>query len=51
MRSVAPLRRQLHRPPDDPPAEAIRLLMLKNGGGVSTWHDGGSSVKPQNCLS
>jgi RecB family endonuclease NucS len=29
--------------------EAVRLLMLKNDGGVSIWHDGGSSVKPQNC--
>jgi RecB family endonuclease NucS len=29
--------------------EAVRLLMLKNDGGVSIGHDGGSSVKPQNC--
>ncbi|HVG88761.1 MAG TPA: endonuclease NucS [Gaiellales bacterium] len=30
--------------------EAIRLLMLKADGGVSIWHDGGSSVKPQNWM-
>jgi RecB family endonuclease NucS len=29
---------------------AVRLLMLKNDGGVSIWHDGGSSVKPQNWM-
>jgi RecB family endonuclease NucS len=29
--------------------EAVRLLMIKNDGGVSIWHDGGSSVKPQKC--
>jgi endonuclease len=30
--------------------EAVRLLMIKNDGGVSVWHDGGSSVKPQNWM-
>jgi RecB family endonuclease NucS len=30
--------------------EAVRLLMLKADGGVSIWHDGGSSVKPQNWM-
>src|SRR5215218_10363180 len=30
--------------------EAVRLLMLKNDGGISIWHDGGSSVKPQNWM-
>jgi len=24
--------------------------MLKDDGGVSIWHDGGSSVKPQNWM-
>ena len=31
-------------------SEAIRLIMLKADGGVSIWHDGGSSVKPQNWM-
>ncbi len=30
--------------------EAVRLLMFKADGGVSIWHDGGSSVKPQNWM-
>src|SRR3954454_22471614 len=30
--------------------EAVRLLMVKADGGVSIWHDGGSSVKPQNWM-
>ena len=30
--------------------EALRLIMLKTDGGVSIWHDGGSSVKPQNWM-
>ena len=30
--------------------EAVRLIMLKQDGGVSIWHDGGSSVKPQNWM-
>lgn len=30
--------------------EATRLLMIKEDGGVSVWHDGGSSVKPQNWM-
>ena len=30
--------------------EAVRLIMIKNDGGVSVWHDGGSSVKPQNWM-
>ena len=30
--------------------EALRLLMVKADGGVSIWHDGGSSVKPQNWM-
>lgn len=30
--------------------EAVRLLMFKPDGGVSVWHDGGSSVKPQNWM-
>ncbi len=30
--------------------EAVRLLMIKVDGGVSVWHDGGSSVKPQNWM-
>ncbi len=30
--------------------EAVRLLMIKADGGVSVWHDGGSSVKPQNWM-
>jgi endonuclease len=30
--------------------EAVRLLMFKTDGGVSIWHDGGSSVKPQNWM-
>jgi endonuclease len=30
--------------------EAVRLLMFKQDGGVSIWHDGGSSVKPQNWM-
>jgi RecB family endonuclease NucS len=30
--------------------EAIRLVMFKPDGGVSIWHDGGSSVKPQNWM-
>jgi RecB family endonuclease NucS len=30
--------------------EAVRLLMIKNDGGVSIWHDGGSAVKPQNWM-
>ena len=30
--------------------EAVRLLMVKADGGVSVWHDGGSSVKPQNWM-
>ena len=30
--------------------EATRLLMIKDDGGVSVWHDGGSSVKPQNWM-
>ncbi len=30
--------------------EAMRLLMIKADGGVSIWHDGGSSVKPQNWM-
>ena len=29
---------------------AVRLLMFKADGGVSIWHDGGSSVKPQNWM-
>jgi RecB family endonuclease NucS len=29
---------------------AVRLLMIKQDGGVSIWHDGGSSVKPQNWM-
>jgi endonuclease len=31
--------------------EAVRLLMIKADGGVSIWHDGGSSIKPQNWMS
>ena len=31
--------------------EAVRLVMVKADGGVSIWHDGGSSVKPQNWMS
>jgi RecB family endonuclease NucS len=30
--------------------EALRLIMLTPEGGVSIWHDGGSSVKPQNWM-
>jgi endonuclease len=30
--------------------DAVRLLMFKADGGVSIWHDGGSSVKPQNWM-
>ncbi len=30
--------------------EAVRLLMIKADGGVAVWHDGGSSVKPQNWM-
>jgi endonuclease len=30
--------------------EAVRLVMIKADGGVSIWHDGGSSVKPQNWM-
>jgi RecB family endonuclease NucS len=30
--------------------EAVRLLMIKADGGISIWHDGGSSVKPQNWM-
>src|SRR5687768_14752736 len=30
--------------------EAVRLLMIKADGGVSIWHDGGSSAKPQNWM-
>ena len=30
--------------------EALRLIMITPGGGVSIWHDGGSSVKPQNWM-
>ena len=30
--------------------EAVRLLMFKADGGVSIWHDGGSSAKPQNWM-
>jgi endonuclease len=30
--------------------EAVRLLMVKADGGISIWHDGGSSVKPQNWM-
>ena len=30
--------------------EAVRLLMIKSDGGLSIWHDGGSSVKPQNWM-
>jgi RecB family endonuclease NucS len=30
--------------------EAVRLIMFKADGGVSIWHDGGSSVKPQNWM-
>ncbi|MCW3016435.1 MAG: nucS [Solirubrobacterales bacterium] len=30
--------------------EAVRLIMLKDDGGLSIWHDGGSSVKPQNWM-
>ena len=30
--------------------EAVRLIMVKTDGGVSIWHDGGSSVKPQNWM-
>jgi RecB family endonuclease NucS len=30
--------------------EAVRLLMIKNDGGVSVWHDGGSAHKPQNWM-
>src|SRR5258705_10183528 len=30
--------------------EAVRLIMVKADGGVSIWHDGGSSVKPQNWM-
>jgi len=29
---------------------AVRLVMIKADGGVSIWHDGGSSVKPQNWM-
>jgi RecB family endonuclease NucS len=29
---------------------AVRLIMIKADGGVSIWHDGGSSVKPQNWM-
>jgi RecB family endonuclease NucS len=29
---------------------AVRLIMVKADGGVSIWHDGGSSVKPQNWM-
>ncbi len=30
--------------------EAVRLIMIKADGGFSIWHDGGSSVKPQNWM-
>jgi endonuclease len=30
--------------------EAVRLIMIKADDGVSIWHDGGSSVKPQNWM-
>ena len=30
--------------------EALRLIVIKSDGGVSIWHDGGSSVKPQNWM-
>jgi len=30
--------------------EAVRLIMIKADGGVSIWHDGGSSHKPQNWM-
>jgi endonuclease len=30
--------------------EAVRLIMVKADGGLSIWHDGGSSVKPQNWM-
>jgi endonuclease len=30
--------------------EAVRLIMIKNDGGVSVWHDGGSAHKPQNWM-
>jgi endonuclease len=30
--------------------EAVRLIMIKPDGGVAVWHDGGSSVKPQNWM-
>jgi RecB family endonuclease NucS len=30
--------------------EAVRLIMVKADGGVSIWHDGGSSHKPQNWM-
>jgi RecB family endonuclease NucS len=30
--------------------DAVRLIMIKADGGVSIWHDGGSSVKPQNWM-
>jgi RecB family endonuclease NucS len=30
--------------------EAVRLIMVNADGGVSIWHDGGSSVKPQNWM-
>jgi endonuclease len=29
---------------------AVRLVMIKSDGGLSIWHDGGSSVKPQNWM-
>jgi RecB family endonuclease NucS len=30
--------------------KAVRLIMIKNDGGVSVWHDGGSAHKPQNWM-
>jgi RecB family endonuclease NucS len=30
--------------------EAVRLIMVKADGGVSIWHDGGPSAKPQNWM-
>ncbi|WP_354700227.1 Endonuclease NucS [Paraconexibacter sp. AEG42_29] len=30
--------------------EAVRLIMMHANGGISIWHDGGSSVKPQNWM-
>jgi RecB family endonuclease NucS len=30
--------------------EAVRLIMIKADGGVSIWHDGGPTAKPQNWM-